>query len=139
MFMKKLYVSILVVLAIVASIPLTHATAADVPDFRRVAGDYVTDGERVNSRKGYRVYAYDCSLDIRENFAEEYCNLLLQSGLSYNGHEAKDFRKTSAQYIDKWFFSYRGYPVEFWAYRYFSEGRTSFSVRVANGLTYEGY
>ena len=131
----------MVVIAVTLSIilPTTYAFAADVPDFRRVAGDYVTDGERVNSRKGYRVYAYDCSLDIRENFAEEYCNLLLQSGLSYNGHDAKDFRRTSGQYIDKWFFSYRGYPVEFWAYRYFTEGRTSFSVRVANALTYEGY
>ena len=137
--MKKYGILLLLVAIFSAFVPLSHADTADVPDFRRVAGNYVTDGERVNSRKGYRVYAYDCSLDIRENFAEEYCNLLLQSGLIYNGHEAKDFRRTSAHYIDKWFFSYRGYPVEFWAYRYFDEGRTSFSVRVSNGLTYEGY
>jgi len=73
-----LFLGLLAVMdAIALILPTAHAYAVDIPNFRRVAGNYVTDGERVNSRKGYRVYAYDCSLDIQENFAEEYCNLLL--------------------------------------------------------------
>ena len=125
-------------LAFAILIPSLQAQAADVPDFRQVAGNYVTDGERVNSRKGYYVYAYDCSLDLNQNFAAQYINLLRRSGCSLVGHEAKDFRRTSAQYVDKWYFRCRGQVVEFWQYQYFDQGRISFSVRVGHGLTYAG-
>ena len=139
--MKKLFLGLFaVIFSVVVILPMAHAYAADVPVFRRVAGDIVSDGERVNSRKGYRVYAYECAVNQYDYFGNQYVNLLGQSGLSYMGHEAKDFtRSSSAMYIDKWFFSCRGQRVEFWRVKYFGEGRTSFSVRVANGLTYEGY
>ena len=138
--MKKVFTMPLLLMAIfvISSISTTVAEAADVPDFRQVAGNYVRDGERVQSRKGYRVYAYECSVDLRENFAEQYINLLRQNGLALVGHEANDWRRTSAQYLDKWFFRCKGLTVEFWRYKYFGEGRTSFSVRIANGLTYGG-
>lgn len=134
--MKKFLIPLVMAFALV--LPTIAAEAADVPDFRQVAGNYVTDGERVNSKKGYRIYAYSCSVNLRENFAEQYINLLQLNGLTLVGHEAKDWRKTSAQYLDKWYFNCRGQRVEFWRYKYFNEGRTSFSVRVANGLTYAG-
>lgn len=139
--MKRLFLGLLVVMFAVALVlPMAHAYAADVPDFRRVAGDVVRDGERVNSRKGYRVYAYECAVNQYDYFGEQYVNLLGQSGLSYRGHDAKDFtRSSSAMYVDKWFFSCRGQSVEFWRVKYYGEGRTSFSVRVSNGLSYDGY
>ena len=135
--MKKVFMICLLAFAVM--IPTAIASAADVPDFRQVAGNYVRDGERVQTKKGYRVYAYECSVDLNENFAEQYVQLLSQSGLSYAGHEANDWRRTSAQYLDKWYFYCRGQRVEFWRYKYFNEGRTSFSVRISNGLSYGGY
>ena len=135
--MKKFLMPFLLAVAIL--IPTAAVEAADVPDFRQVAGNYVTDGERVHSKKGYYVYAYSCSVDLRPNFAEQYVDLLQRSGLTYTGHDYKDFRRTSAQTVEKWFFSCRGRRVEFWQYNYFDEGRISFSVRVADGLTYAGY
>ena len=138
--MKKIFLLLLAVVALSVILPMTYAFAADVPDFRRVAGNYVTDGERVNSRKGYRVYAYECAVNQYDYLGDQYVQLLLESGLSYMGHEPKDFtRSSSAMYIDKWFFNCRGQRVEFWRVKYYGEGRTSFSVRVANGLSYEGY
>ena len=135
--MKKFLLPLLLALAIL--IPSVQAQAADVPDFRQVAGNYVTDGERVNARKkGYYVYAYNCPLDLRQNFAEQYINLLIRNGCSFVGHEANDWRRTSAQYLDKWYFRCRGQAVEFWQYQYFDQGRISFSVRVGHGLTYAG-
>lgn len=126
-------------LAFAILIPATQVAAADVPDFRQVAGNYVTDGERVHAKKkGYYIYAYQCSVDLRENFAEQYINLLQRNGLTLINHEANDWRRTSAQYLDKWIFNCRGRRVEFWRYKYFDQGRTSFSVRVAEGLSYGG-
>lgn len=138
--MKKLLLIWVAAFFILIITSMTYATAADVPDFRRVAGDVVTDGERVNSKKGYRVYAYECAVNQYDYFADQYVQLLGQFGLYYMGHDYKDFsRSSSAMYIDKWYFSCRGQQVEFWRTKYYGEGRTSFSVRVANGLTYEGY
>lgn len=139
--MKRSFFGLLAVMfAIALILPMANTYAADVPDFRRVAGDVVNDGERVNSNKGYRVYAYECAVNQYDYFGEQYVNLLRQRGLSYRGHDVKDFtRSSSAMYIDKWFFSCRGQNVEFWRVKYYGEGRTSFSVRVANGLSYEGY
>lgn len=134
--MKKFLFPMLLAFAIL--IPTVQAQAADLPDFRRVAGNYVRDGERVHSRKGYYVYAYECSVDLRENFAEQYINLLQRSGLTYLNHKAEDYRRSSAMYIDKWYFRCRGHSVELWRVKYFSQGRTSFSLRVADGLTYAG-
>lgn len=134
--MKKILLPILLAFAILT--PTAQVSAADVPDFRQIAGNYVTDGERLHAKKGYYIYAYSCSVDLRPNFAEQYINLLRRSGLTYIGHDYKDFRRTSAQTIEKWFFSCRGRRVEFWQYNRFNEGRISFSVRVADGLTYAG-
>ena len=132
--MKKVFMICLLAFAVM--IPTAIASAADVPDFRQVAGNYVRDGERVISKKGYRSYDYECSIDLRENFAEQYINLLQRSGLTFIKHEYFDWRRTSAQYLDTWHFKCKGLAVEFSQYKYFDEGRTSFSVRITNGLTY---
>ena len=134
--MKKFLFSFL--LAFTLIIPTTQAALEDVPDFREVAGYDVTDGERVHSRKGFYVYAYNCPIDDDDNFAAEYVEYLTEWGLTPIGHDYKDFRRTSAQTVEKWFFSCRGLRVEFWQYNYYNEGRISFSVRVADGLTYGG-
>lgn len=135
--MKKFLLPIL--LAFVILIPTLEAQAADVPSFSRVAGNYVPfKTKEIWRKKDGRTYYYECSVDLRGNFAEQYINLLKKCGITYIGHESKDFRRTSAQYIDKWFFSYRGKKIVFWNYRYFAEGRMTFSVHVPNGLTYEG-
>ena len=137
--MKKILLSFLLAFAFTIFIPTSQTLAADVPDFRQVAGNYVTNGERVNSRKGYRIYGYNCPINLNENFAEQYIYLLGQYGIVCIGHTANDFRRSSAQYIDKWFFNCRGLPMEVWRYKYFNEGRTSFSIRISNGLSYAGY
>lgn len=137
--MKKFLLPMLLTFAVLISAVQVQAYGiADVPDFREVAGNDVTDGERVNSRKGYRVYAYSCPIDDDDDFAAEYVEYLIDWGLTQIGHEYKDYRRTSAQSVEKWFFTCDGQRVEFWQYNYYSEGRISFSVRVANGLTYGG-
>ena len=134
--MKKFFIPLLLVLAIL--IPTAIVEAADVPSFSRVAGSYVPFKLREENRKnGRRTYYYECSVDLRENFATQYINLLRRSGLNYIGHEAKDWRRTSAQYLDKWILSCRGQRVEVWQFRYFAQGRMTFSVKVPYGLTYE--
>ena len=137
--MKRLFLLLLVVCSICVVVPKAQAAAADVPDFRRIAGNIVRDGERVSSSKN-SVYAYECAVNQYDYFGDQYVKLLCQSGLSYLGHDAKDYTRTSsAMYIDKWYFRCWEKSVEFWRIKYYNEGETSFSVRVGNGLSYEGY
>ena len=136
--MKKFLLPLL--LALVILMPMTALEAADVPSFSRVAGNYVPFKLKEDNRKrGHRTYYYECSVDLRENFAAQYINLLKQNGFSYAGHKANDWRRSSARYLDEYYLNYRGYRVELWQYRYFGEGRMTFSIKVPYGLTYEGY
>ena len=135
--MQKLLLTLFLAIAIL--IPTVQAQAADVPNFRRVAGDYVSGGERTHhDKKKMFCYSYECSTDLRQNFAEQYINLLRQRGILLVDHEENDWRATSAHYLDIWYFTYKGEKIEFWQYKYFDEGRISFTVRVADALTYEG-
>lgn len=137
--MKKFLLPMLLAIAVlISSFQVQAAGIGDVPDFRDVAGYDVTDGERVNTHKGYRIYSYSCPIEDDDNFASDYVEYLIDWGLTQIGHDYKDFRRTSAQSVEKWFFTCRGQRVEFWQYNYYNEGRISFSVRVANGLTYAG-
>ena len=134
--MKK-FLSV-IILSIAILIPTAIVEAADVPSFSRVAGNYVPFKLREENKKnGYRTYYYECSVDLRENFVSQYISLLKRYGITYVGHDSKDWRKTSAQYLDRWYFSCRGQRVEVWQFKYFSEGRMTFSVKVPYGLTYE--
>jgi len=135
--MKKFLLSMLIAVAVL--LPTIAVEAADVPSFSRVAGNYVPfKTKEIWRSKTGRTYYYECSVDLRENFASQYINLLKQYGITYVGHESKDFRRTSAQYIDKWYFNCRGQRFEVWQYRYFAEGRMTFSVKLPYGLSYEG-
>ena len=129
---------VICMLAVAILIPTAIVEAADVPSFSRVAGNYVPfkTKEIWRSKKG-RTYYYECSVDLRENFVTQYIDLLKRYGITYTGHEYKDFRKTSAQYVDKWYFNCRGQRLEVWQYRYFAEGRMTFSVKLPYGITYE--
>ena len=134
--MKKFLIPFIVTFAIFISTAIVEA--ADVPSFSRIAGNYVPfKTKEIWKGNGGRTYYYECSVDLRENFATQYINLLRRRGLNYIGHEAKDWRRTSAKYLDKWALSCRGQRVEVWQFRYFDEGRMTFSVKVPYGLTYE--
>lgn len=135
--MTKIFLPILLAFAII--IPTVQAQAADVPSFSRVAGNYVPFKLKENWRKGSgRTYYYECSVNLRENFAAQYINLLKNNGFTFIGHKASDWRRTSAQYLDEYYLSYRGTRVEIWQFRYFDEGRMTFSIKVPYGLSYEG-
>ena len=91
-------------------------------------------------KKNIRTYHYECSLDLRESFAEQYVNLLRQSGFTLINHEVNDWRRLSPpRYLDKWILRYSEQQVEIWKYQYFEQGRKSFSIVVPNGLSYGGY
>ena len=135
--MKKFLLPLFLAFAVL--VPTLAVEAADVPSFSRVAGNYVPFKLKENNRKkGQRTYYYECSVNLQENFAEQYINLLTRSGLSYVGHKANDWRRTSSQYLEEWYFNCRGQRVRFWKYSYFNEGRKVFSVTLPYSLTYEG-
>ena len=145
--MKNFFVPLL--LAIALLLPTTITEAADVPDFRSVAGNSVSRGDwRQDS--SYYAYVYG-SNTLNDNFIERYINLLQQKyPFKLINHDYNDWRSLSGQYLDIWTFRYTGSKrvsspfldgrgqFEIWRYKYFSEGRTSFSIKVADGLTYGG-
>lgn len=140
--MKKfsLALALPLLLAFAFFMPTVTAEAADIPSFSRVAGNYAPFKLKEDNRKGgRRTYYYECSVDLRENFAAQYINLLKRSRLTYIGHETNDWRRQNPpRYLDKWILSCKGQRVEVWQFRYFDEGRMTFSVKVPYGLTYEG-
>ena len=137
--MKKFLLALPLLLAFALLIPTVTAEAADIPSFSRVAGNYAPYKNKENNRKkNLRWYYYECSIDLRENFAEQYINLLKRSGLTYVGHKADDWRRQSnPAYLDVWYFNCRGQQIEFWCFKRFAEGRKTFSLKIPYGLTYE--
>lgn len=140
--MKKFLLTLSLLLAFAIIIPTTASVeAANVPNFLQVAGNHVRyTGVENNRKKNNRSYRYECSLDLRESFAEQYVNLLRQSGFTLINHEVNDWRRLNPpRYLDKWILRYSGQQVEIWKYQYFEQGRKSFSIVVPNGLSYGGY
>ena len=151
--MKKFFVPLL--LAMLMLLPMAISEAADVPDFRTVAGNHVTDDERVASKKGYNLYSYECDPDLKENFAERYVNLLLKNyPFHLVDHHTNEY-PLSQYYIETWIFRYDGSKkisafkmsnkgkdyychLELNKYRHIDEETKSFAIRIANGLTYAG-
>ena len=134
--MKKICILFMLVVAIL--IPTDVVNAVDVSSFSRVADNYAPFKTKdIWRNKTGLTYYYECSVDLRENFASQYINLLKQYGITYVGHESKDFRRTSTQYIDKLYFNCRGQRFEVWQYRYFAEGRITFPVKLPYMITYE--
>lgn len=141
--MKKFLLSLLLVFAILIS--AIQAQAADVPNFRRVAGDIVRGGKPSNEIEGYHVYTYTLSLPLTydRSLVEKYISLLKENGLTFIKHEEKNFIPPDSHrgrsHYDYWFFRCKGHFVLFQLYQntYSPDGYTEFSVKVANELTYE--
>lgn len=156
--MKKFLLTMLAVLII---FPAAKAAAADLPDFAQFGSGYLnfTGRENSSNRRGnYVSYGYDCSVDLRENFAEQYMNYLVQNfPFQFIGHDSKEY-KASAAVSDYWYFKYVGsknvrtfdalkhgsakafVPCHLQVSRRkdFQSGITHFSIRIASGLSYGG-
>lgn len=97
-------------LAIMIATPAYKAEAADVPDFRSIAGRQVKFTNAVRwsraSLGSRRHYDYRCSIDLDEHFAEQWVNLVMRSGLfKMIAHDKKNFSNWSQE---KWYFVYIG-------------------------------
>ena len=154
--MKKFLVPLLLALALL--LPTAISEAADVPDFRSVAGNNVTFTGKEVTGSGYVVYGYDCSVDMNENFAEQYMRSLMNNyPFYYSDHFLNDYRKTSAELFENWIFGYSGsknistfamkdhktktvYRAHLVVRRHpnWQNGITHFAIYIANGLTYGG-
>lgn len=154
--MKKFLLLILLTAAIL--VPVAQAQAADVPGFFQVGGHYLTfTGKELGKNEPRRTYGYDCSIDLKENFAEEYMqNLVNNYNFRLIGHYVNDFRRGQAKLYERWVFAYTGSKrvstfkhknVQDLKNPYYCQlvvGRsknwqtniTHFSVWVAYGLTY---
>ena len=156
--MRKFLLPLLLVFAIL--IPAIQAQAADVPNFRRVAGDIVKGGKQFNE-EGYHVYKYNILTyddSLEKSFTEQYVRLLQENGLTLVDHKEEtesqwstpDFWLEGAwcasDYHGDWFFDCKGHQVLFsldcYAMTYGGKNPSRkshmfFSVKVANGLTYE--
>ena len=150
--MKKFLMPLLLIVAIM--IPTAIAEAADVPSFYQVGGNYLTfTGKEVGRKKPIRTYGYDCSIDLRENFAEQFMNNLYNFRLV--GHFFNDYRRTSAETFEEWIFVYTGSKrvstfvekdhhsnrtynanLVVGIRKNWQQETTHFFIRVANGLTY---
>ena len=108
--MKKiLFMLIVAVIAIFSVIPMHNVFAASVPGFFQVGGKYLTFTGRENTKKGYRVYGYDCSVDLNEQFAERYLNALIkQYNFKIIGHYVNDYRRGQARLWERWVLQYTG-------------------------------
>lgn len=105
--MKKFFLPLVMAFALV--LPTVTAKAADVPGFHQVGRNYLTFTGREDTHKGFRVYGYDCSVDLNENFAEQYMNALTRNyGFQLIGHYVNDYRSTSATLYERWVFVYTG-------------------------------
>ncbi len=140
--MKKF---LMLMLAVFLIVPIVKAQAADIPNFKRVAGDSVTDGKRSNKTKGYHVYTY-VPLEYNTSFAEQYVALLQKRGLTLIEHKETELKNEIdfwiVSYIDEWLFNYKNHQVIFSLFRRHGyENLTKvdmyFSVKVPDALTYE--
>lgn len=149
--MKKF---LILLAAIILIFPASITYAADVPSFYQFGGRYLTfTGREDSAKKGLRVYGYDCSVDLNENFAERFMSNL--SNFKLVGHYFNDYRRTSVETFEYWVFVYTGskYVPQFIQKNYHNKqtynanlvvGRhknwqretTHFSIRISNGLTY---
>ena len=150
--MKKFLLPLFLAFALI--IPTAIVEAADVPSFYQIGSRYLTfTGKEVGRKQLLRVYGYDCSVDLRENFAEQFMNSLYNFKLV--GHYFNDYRKTSAETFEYWVFIYTGSksistfvqkdPHTKRSYnahlvvgkqKNWQRETTHFSIRIANGLTY---
>ena len=107
--MKKILFSLVVILMTFVFAPISQTEAAMVPGFHQLGRNYLSFTGREDTTKGYRVYGYDCSVDLNENFAERYLNALVNN---YNfriiDKYANDYRRGQAKLWEVWVLEYIG-------------------------------
>lgn len=150
--MKKFFTMLLLTLAI--ALPARFAEAADVPGFYQFGSDYLYSRGIENST-GKRSYKYGCSVDLNENFAEQYVRYVTTNyDFELTGHYFNDYRRTSLETFEWWILIYTGskdpytftqnikhnqnYNANLVVCRHKNWERedTRFYIKVANGLTY---
>lgn len=153
--MKKFLIPFMLAVAIL--IPTAIVEAADVPSFYQIGGSYLTLTERADTEKGYRFYAYDCNIDLNEEFAEQFIkNLVNDYNFRLAAHFINDYREDQSALYDTWILIYKGskkislfdtinydnmqtYKGNLSIYRKkdWANKTTTFWIYIANGLTYE--
>ena len=129
-----------------------------VPDFRVVAGNKVRFRESGKDRWGCTFYSYECPLSVAESedFAEAFVQLLNNSGYPFTLTKSRvdDFISVTGLKCYLWIFDYTGSrniprasldrPHNYYGHvkisenRYYLEDRASFTIKVAEGIRYEG-
>ena len=151
--MKKFLAALIAVFVITFSFTTTEA-AVDVPGFPQFTGyNFKFTGREDGS---HRVYGYDCSVDVKEHFAEEFVDAMIKDyDFKLVGHFFNDYIKTSVQTFESWVLVYTGYKnARKFEHRDYSKQKpyyghlvvvrhknwiretTHFSIKVAYGLTY---
>lgn len=101
-------------LALAVLIPIfaaASAEAADVPDFRQIAGRQVEFTSIVKKKNiaRDRIYTYRWSVDLEENFVEQYVNLIQRGGLfKLTAHKGGNLKSGSTFSREIWVFNYIG-------------------------------
>ena len=166
---KKFLAAVIVGLLFMTS-QIAAAENYDIPSFRLIGGRNVTfTGQEGSTRfSASRVYGYDCSMDLQQNFAQQFLRMLLQTqNFKLTDHTFQDFTDLPEEYITKttyetWYFTYTGskkdiplfseanldHPgdnyLRYKAHLRFTEskdyyrGIVHFSIKVARRLTYAG-
>ena len=153
--MKKFL--LLLMFAVAILIPTAQVSAADVPGFYQVGSRYLTFTGREDTGNGFRVYGYDCDIDLEEDFAEQYMRALVNNyDFEFVDSYVNDYRRGQAKLYERWIFDYTGSKrVSTFQHKNIQDrknpyychlvvgrskdwnsGITHFSIRVAYGLTY---
>lgn len=147
---------IVFLLAFVVSIPTAIVKAADVPSFYNVGDRYLTLTDREDTAKGYRLYTYECDVNLTEDFAEQFTQILVSKyHFRLNAHFVNDYEKDQSAVFETWCFIYTGskqisqfdttnyedmqtYSANllFFKNKDWQTGKTIFWLYVADGLTY---
>lgn len=148
---------------------VAEAEEADVPSFRKIAGRNVTfTGQEGGSYAQTRTYGYDCSMDLNQNFAQQFMSLLIKSQkFTLTDHDFRDYRKYSEstgvnRTYENWYFTYTGYKKDvpkfsepnldhpgdnYLRYRAhlkvgvtkdYNVGKVHFSIKMSQRITYGG-
>ena len=105
---KKFFVTFAVLVLVLFGYMI--AEAADVPDFRQVAGRRVRFTSVVKhwDVSDLKIYKYSWSVDLEENFIDQYLNLIQRTGLfELIGRDGYDSEHSNFE-SGRWIFVYRG-------------------------------
>lgn len=151
--MKKFFSAMF--LAFVMIISTAAVEAADVPDFANFGRGYLGYSGAETSTKGYTAYTYTCNIENDTGMAEEFVrNVIAAYPFKLAGHYTQDYTQNSNTSWEHWYFTYKGNKyvapfqrsyreiyschLEISRYRNGQTGVSHFTIRVADGLSYDG-